>query len=60
MLKLALKPGDSITIGEEISVTLEEKTGSIARLLIDAPLEYNIKRHKGEAEAGKIYIVRNK
>lgn len=60
MLKLALKPGDSITIGEEICVKLGEKTNCNAQLIIEAPKEYDIKRHKREERKSKIYIVSNK
>ena len=60
MSKLALKPGDSVTIGKDISVKLVEKTGSTARLLIDAPMEDKIERPKTERETGKIYIVGSK
>ena len=57
MLKLALKPGDSITIGDEICIKLSEETNCNAQLLIDAPKEYRIKRHKKEK---RIYIVSNR
>ncbi len=60
MLKLSLKPGDSITIGKEISIKLGENTNANAYLIIDAPLEYDIRRHKREIKESKIYIVNNK
>lgn len=60
MLKLSLRPGDSITIGEDISVKLGENTISNAHLIIDAPLEYDIRRHKKAVKESKIYIVNSK
>lgn len=43
MLKLDLKPGQSISIGNAI-VTLEKKSGQIATLTIDADKSVPIKR----------------
>ena len=53
MLKLAMKPGDSIRIGEEIKVKLPEDMGCNIHLLVDAPREVEIKRQKRE-ESEKI------
>lgn len=50
MLKLAMKPGDSIRIGENIQVKLPEDMGCNIRLLVDAPREVEIKRQKKEGE----------
>lgn len=52
MLKLAMKPGDSIRIGENIQVKLPEDMGCNIRLLVDAPREVEIKRQKKEGETG--------
>lgn len=60
MLKLALKPGESITIGEDICVKLGEKTNCNAQLIIDAPKEFDIRRHKKEEKRTRICIVSNK
>ncbi len=60
MLKLALKPGESITIGEDICVKLGEKTNCNAQLIIDAPKELDIRRHKKEEKRTGICIVSNK
>ncbi len=66
MLKLAMKPGDSIRIGEEIRVQLPEDVGYNVHLLVDAPREIEIKRQKREEPAEvsvkkeKVYVVKNK
>lgn len=66
MLKLAMRPGDSIRIGEEIKVQLPEDMGCNIHLLVDAPREVEIKRQKREepekisAKKGGVYIVKNK
>lgn len=44
MLKIDLKPNESVTIGDDIVVTLEEKSGQIARLSFQAPKSVPIKR----------------
>lgn len=36
MLKIELKPGESVRIGDIAVITLEEKLGKIARLAIEA------------------------
>lgn len=42
-LKIDLKPGEAITIGDVI-VTLEEKSGKTAKLAIQAPQAIRIER----------------
>ena len=59
MLKLALKPGDSVTIGKDISVKLVEKTGSTVRADDDAAMEDKIERHKNDKQTGNIDRVRS-
>lgn len=44
MLKLELRPGESITIGNYAVVTLEEKSGKIARLAIQADKSVPVSR----------------
>lgn len=44
MLKLELRPGESITIGSYATVTLEEKSGKIARLAIQADKSVPVSR----------------
>lgn len=44
MLKLDIKPGESIKIGDIAVVTLEEKSGQIARLSISADRSVPINR----------------
>lgn len=36
-LKLEVRPGETITIGDDVTVTLEEKSGQVARLSFEAP-----------------------
>lgn len=36
MLKIELRPGDSVSIGSVAVITLEEKSGKIARIAVDA------------------------
>lgn len=43
-LKLEVRPGESITIGDGVIVTLEEKSGQIARLSFQADRSIPIKR----------------
>ena len=51
MLILARKAGQSIQIGDDITVTLTEIKGSIVRLGIDAPQDVPIVR--GELKRGE-------
>lgn len=44
MLKIDLRPGESVTIGNIAVVTLEEKSGKIARLAIQADKQVPISR----------------
>lgn len=37
-LKLEIRPGDTISIGDDIFLTLERKSGQTARLAITAPI----------------------
>lgn len=43
MLRLDLKPGDSVRIGADVLMRLEEKTGRAARLAFDAPASVRIR-----------------
>ncbi len=43
MLKIELRVGESVKIGDAV-VTLDEKSGRVARLSIEAPLSVPIKR----------------
>ena len=49
MLVLDRKPGQSLTIGDEIKVTLLDSTGSKARIGIDAPRHIAIVRDNAKA-----------
>lgn len=46
MLKLSLKPGEFIDIGENIRVIFSGGSSNNIHLLIDAPKELNVKRNK--------------
>lgn len=55
MLKLDIKPGEKILIGDLAIVTLEQKSGQIARLAVQADKSIKIRRVTlgGAAEAAK-------
>ena len=63
MLKLAMKPGDSIRIGENIKVKLPEDMECNIHLLVDAPKEAEIQRQKRtesvkrDKKGGNVYII---
>lgn len=46
MLKLSLKPGEFIDIGENIRIIFSGGSSNNIHLLIDAPKELNVKRNK--------------
>lgn len=48
MLKISLKPGQYINIGDDIRVVFAGGTGNNIRLLIDAPREIPIARNEAE------------
>ena len=48
MLKLSLKQGQYVNIGDDIRVVYVGGSGNHARLLIDAPRELNIARSTTE------------
>ncbi len=48
MLKISLKPGQYINIGDDIRVVFAGGTGNNIRLLIDAPREVPIARNTAE------------
>lgn len=51
MLKLEIRPGESITIGNVAVVTLEEKSGKIARLAIQADKSVPVSRVQAQNTA---------
>lgn len=57
MLKLTIKPGESIKI-DEARVTVTQSTYNRIQLEIDAPPEIRIHRERQEAPAKKIIIVK--
>ncbi|MCI9136650.1 MAG: carbon storage regulator [Lachnospiraceae bacterium] len=44
MLKLSVKPGEYVLIGEEIKVVFTGGSSSNLRILVEAPKDYNIVR----------------
>jgi len=46
MLNLLIKPGEYFMIGDEIRVTFAGGTANKARIMVDAPRNYNIVRGK--------------
>lgn len=50
MLRIDLKPGESVRIGNMATLTLEEKSGKVARLAFDADKSIDIRR----VEAGNV------
>ena len=51
MLKLEIRPGESIAIGNVAVVTLEEKSGKIARLAIQADKSVPVSRVQAQNTA---------
>ena len=56
MLKLTLKPGDYIDIGENIRVVFSG--GSANNLLVDAPREMNIARSSAERKSNRTHYYK--
>lgn len=59
-LRIDLKPGESIAIGDYAVVTLEEKSGKLARLAIEADRAVPIRRtgqHSAAQVAAKVGIT---
>lgn len=44
MFKTDLRIGETIAIGDNVRITLEDKSGKIARIVVDAPKSVPIKR----------------
>ncbi len=53
MLKLSLKPGESIRIGEDIRVVYAGGSASNIKIMVDAPREYEILRNTLEKESSR-------
>lgn len=43
-LALEMRPGEIVELGDGISLTLEEKTGKVARIRIEAPTDVKIQK----------------
>lgn len=46
MLKLSMRPGEFIQIGEDIRIIFSGGSANNMRVLVDAPKEYNVVRDK--------------
>lgn len=57
MLKLELSPGESVQIGSDVVVTLEKKTGQVARLAFDADKSIPIRRIEREPAQRKAFGI---
>lgn len=57
MLKLDLNVGQTIQIGDNVTLTLEKKTGQIARLAFQADRSVPIRRVSEEDEARGTYGI---
>ena len=55
MLKLTLKPGDYIDIGENIRVVFSGGSANNIHLLVDAPREMNIARSSAERKSNRTH-----
>lgn len=51
MLKIELRPGESVKIGDYAVITLEDKSGKIARLAIEADRSVPVTRTKQQSAA---------
>lgn len=56
MLKITIKPGEYVTIGEEIKVIFAGGSGNNMHLMIDAPRELNIARSKLLEKRERYYV----
>ncbi len=52
-LRLDLKPGESVRIGDNIVITLEDKSGRSARIAFEADRSVKITRVKDEKTAAQ-------
>lgn len=52
MLKLSVKPGEYVLIGEDIKVVFTGGSSNNLRILVDAPKAYNIVRSEALARYG--------
>lgn len=52
MLKLTVKPGEYLLIGEEIKIVFAGGSSNNLRILVDAPKQYNIVRSEALARYG--------
>ena len=60
MLKLTLKPGDYIDIGENIRVVFSGGSANNIHLLVDAPREMNIARSSAERKSSILSAEKSK
>ena len=60
MLKLTLKPGDYIDIGENIRVVFSGGSANNIHLLVDAPREMNIARSSAERKSNRTHYYKDR
>lgn len=58
MLKLTIKPGDSVKIDDDVKVTVTQSTYNRIQLEIEAPPEVLIRREKREVPKTSVIIVK--
>ncbi len=58
MLKLTIKPGDSVKIDDDVTVTVTQSTYNRIQLEIEAPPDVLIRREKREAPKTPVIIVK--
>jgi sRNA-binding carbon storage regulator CsrA len=54
MLKLDIKPGDRVLIGDIAIITLEQKSGQLARLAVQADKSVKIRRVSASSGAAEV------
>lgn len=52
MLKLSMRPGEYLIIGEDIKVIFTGGTGNNVRIMVDAPKDISVVRNKAGEKAG--------
>lgn len=57
MLYLDIKVGESVTIGDNVVLTLEEKSGQVARLAFDADKSVSIGKQKTSSQDSAVSIA---
>lgn len=58
MLKLSLRPGEYLMIGENVKVIFTGGTGNNLRIMVDAPKEISVVRNKAAEKAGTVEPIK--